>query len=100
MTALDDESEALASLIWTTSFQFSNPRGVQATRWEDVSISAARQSARYIAEAVQAAGFRRQGPITDAQVEIAMRHLWRGGADGITVVAMRAALEAAREVQP
>jgi hypothetical protein len=56
----DDEHEALARIIWEASGEFSAPRRGRATAWGDVRVSAARQSARYIAEAAIAAGFRRQ----------------------------------------
>jgi hypothetical protein len=65
MNATDDELEALARIIWEASGEFSTPGRGRATEWGDVRVSAARQAARYIAEAVHAAGFHRQGPFAD-----------------------------------
>ena len=55
----EDEREALARVVWEESIAFSNPRRPRATEWADVPVSAARQSARQIADAILAAGFRR-----------------------------------------
>lgn len=57
----ETEREALAELIWTKSIEFSNPHAAPpVTKWADVRISAARQAARFTADAILAAGFRRQ----------------------------------------
>lgn len=84
----DDEREALAEILY--------PFFVRGDGLHDVVI------AEQALDAILAAGFRRQGPITDAQVEAA----WRAGAavlgdyeppGGRDLRAMRAALEAARD---
>jgi hypothetical protein len=78
----DDEREALARVI---EEGWGNPT------WDGVTL---RPIDRQIADAVLAAGFRRQGPITDAQITAALVG-WEG--QPTRVDAMRAALEAARD---
>jgi hypothetical protein len=58
MTVLDDERKALAVLL---DEQFGN--------WQWDSLAHGMTAGRYVAPMVLAAGFRRQGPITDAQVK-------------------------------
>lgn len=78
----DDEREALARILpaWDRNGYLV---------WEECLD---------IADAILAAGFRRQGPISDAQVEAALS-AYAVHAELASSHAMRAALEAAREVQ-
>ncbi|WP_298745284.1 hypothetical protein [uncultured Microbacterium sp.] len=53
------DHEALARTIWDASGRFYNPNRVLVPAWEDQRLSASRQHARYVAEAIVQAGFRR-----------------------------------------
>ena len=82
MTSVDDDREALKK-VWV-SYTHTTPEEANEWWWRD---------AVGLADAILAAGFRRQPPITDAQVEAAESALgWNVGATN-----MRAALEAARD---
>lgn len=88
MSALDDEREALADLI-------AEERDKWPRRADDMD-------SEELAATILAAGFRRQGPITDAQVEAATeaRDLYESD-DSLSawdnrLAETRAALEAAR----
>jgi hypothetical protein len=94
MTAIENEREALAQVI-ADSF-YAMQAGYQPTEaWEMPEPSAGDMQ---LAHDILAAGFRRQGPITDAQVEAAAESLWRHDTvDDVRLAYARAALKAARD---
>ena len=72
----DDVREALAKLLWLSSFEFSNPRREPITRWEDVQTSAGRQKARYQAGVIlDAFAVRPYGTVTAEDREAELREL-------------------------
>ena len=97
MTAIEDEREALVNALLRSRFFESHDwagtgswPGEEYIRWE----------LGQLADDILS-GFRRQGPITDAQVEAGLSqfyaHVWSGRWTANEEKRMRAALEAARD---